>query len=176
MLKAKVRSKSGERLSRLCEQEGFEVGDRVRVRVSVCQSNLGEEVREGSKKYVVVCFSPEIYQTESVEPVSPGQLGCPLYYLGDSRGRVTRYKKQRVRPSNSGEVQKVGSETPDNNRTTDLTRASFLGKNQSGEDLFYEPPVGQEPVQAPVRTPVVRSPKSGRDWTNFFKRRTVYRQ
>lgn len=35
--------------------------------------------------------------------------------------------------------------------------------------MFYEPPVRQEPVQAPVRIPTVRNPKSGKDWTNFWK-------
>jgi len=117
-----------------------------------------------------VRFSPEIYQIDSIKPVSAGQFGCPLYLLKDSQGRITRYKSNSRRPPSSGELLKVGTDTPVGH-VIDLTRASYLSKSRGGEDLYYEPEVRQVRL-APVpvqRPPVPVSQYRSKEWTDALK-------
>ena len=167
----RVRSKNEERFNRFYKQENFAVGDKVRVKMSVFQSSLRQKEKEGNKKLVVVRFSPEIYEIQSIRPVPQGQFGYPLYILKDSQNRMIRYKNNNPRPFNSGELLKIGQSTPSN--YIDLTRANFLNRNRGGEDLYVEAPVMEEPLpQAPIAP--IRQPKpvvdwKSKEWTNALK-------
>ena len=55
------------------------------------QTTLRQKKKEGNQKLVVVRFSPEIYEIQSIRPVKQGQFGYPLYILKDSKDRVIRY-------------------------------------------------------------------------------------
>jgi len=52
----KVRTGSEERFSRLYKQEDFEIGDKVRVKMSVFQSELRKPTKEGNKN-TLLCDS-----------------------------------------------------------------------------------------------------------------------
>ena len=74
---------------------------------------------------------------------------------------MTRLKNNSPRPFSSGELIKVNQSTPASH-AIDLTRANFLSRNSSGEDLYYEPPAVSEPAPPPPRP--VRQPKPVMQW------------
>ena len=157
----KVKTKNEERFNRFYKQEDFQVGDKVRVKMTSFQSKLRQKEKEGEKKLIVVRFSPDIYQIQSIRQIPEGQFGYPLYYLKDNQNRLIRLKNNSPRPFNSGELIKVNQNTPANH-AIDLTRANFLNRNNNGEDLYYEPPAVNEPAPPPPRP--VRQPKPIMQW------------
>ena len=101
--------------------------------MSSFQTSLRQKKKEGNQKLVVVRFSPEIYEIQSIRPVKQGQFGYPLYILKDSQDRIIRYANNNPRPFNSGDLLKVGRDTP---AYIDLTRANYLNRNIDGEDIL----------------------------------------
>jgi len=168
----KVRSKNEERFHRFYKQENFQVGDKVRVKMSSFQSSLRQKEKEGTKKLVVVRFSPEIYVIDTIRPVPQGQFAYPLYYLKDNENRLIRLKNGNPRPFNSGELLKIGQHTP-MNHVIDLTRANFLNRNRDGEDLYKEPPVHEQELPPapprPVSQPKPTSHWKSKEWTDALK-------
>jgi len=148
------------------------VGDKVRVKMSSFQSSLRQKEKEGTKKLVVVRFSPEVYVVDTIRPVPQGQFAYPLYYLKDSLGRLIRLKNGNPRPFNSGELLKIGQHTP-MNHVIDLTRANFLNRNRDGEDLYKEPPVHEQELPPapprPVSQPKPTSQWKSKEWTDALK-------
>jgi hypothetical protein len=132
----KIRTKNEARFNKFYKQENFAVGDKVRVKMSAFQSTIRQKKKEGNQKLVVVQFSPEIYEIQSIRPVKQGQFGYPLYILKDFQDRIIRYANNNPRPFNSGDLLKVGRDTP---VYIDLTRANYLNRNIDGEDLYIEP-------------------------------------
>ena len=162
----KVRTKNEERFNRYYKQEDFQIGDHIRVKMSSFQSTLRQKEKEGTKKYVVVRFSPQIYQIQTIVPVPAGQFGYPK----DSQNRSIRLKNGKPRAFNSGELLKISSNTP-TGHVIDLTRANYLNRNKDGEDLYYEPPARQEavPPPPPPAQNVIKLPKTGKEWTAALK-------
>lgn len=171
----KIRTKNEARFNKFYKQENFEIGDKVRVKMSAFQTTLRQKKKEGNQKLVVVRFSPEIYEIQSIRPVKQGQFGFPLYILKDSQDRMIRYSNNNPRPFNSGDLLKVGKDTP---AYIDLTRANFLNRNLDGEDLFIEPSVRQdllplpEPVVVPIRQPKPVSSWKSKEWNDALKGKT----
>jgi hypothetical protein len=128
-----IRTKNEARFNKFYKQENFEVGDKVRVKMAAFQSTIRQKKKEGNQKLVVVQFSPEIYEIQSIRPVKQGQFGYPLYILKDSQDRIIRYANNNPRPFNSGDLLKVGRDTP---AYIDLTRANYLNRNIDGEDIL----------------------------------------
>ena len=132
----KIRTKNEARFNKFYKQENFEIGDKVRVKMSAFQSTLRQKKKEGNQKLVFVRFSPEIYEIQSIRPVKQGKFEFPMYFLKDSKDRIIRYANNNPRPFNSGDLLKVGKDTP---AYIDWTRANYLNRNIDGEDLFIEP-------------------------------------
>jgi len=121
---------------------------------------------------VVVRFSPEVYIVDTIRPVPAGQFAYPLYFLKDSQQRLIRLKNGNPRPFNSGEILKVGQNTP-MNHIIDLTRANFLNRNRDGEDLYNEPRVVEEelppPPPRPIPQPKPVSQWKSKEWSDALK-------
>ena len=168
----KVRAKNEERFNRFYKQEDIQVGDKVRVKMSAFQSSLRQKEKEGTKKLVVVRFSPEVYTIDSVKPVPVGEFGYPLYFVKDSQGRLIRLKNGSPRPFNTGSLLKIGHSTP-TNHTIDLTRANFLNRNRDGEDLYKEPRVVEQelppPPPRPAPQPKPVSQWKSKEWNDALK-------
>jgi len=171
----KIRTKNEARFNKFYKQESLAVGDRVRVKMAAFQSTIRQRKKEGNQKLVVVRFSPEIYEIQSIRPVKKGQFGYPLYILKDSQDRIIRYANNNPRPFNSGDLLKVGRDTP---AYIDLTRANYLNRNINGEDLFIEPSVKQEelpeeePIVAPIKEPKHVNTWKSKEWTEALKGKT----
>jgi hypothetical protein len=171
----KIRTKNEARFNKFYKQENFEVGDKVRVKMSSFQTSLRQKKKEGNQKLVVVRFSPEIYEIQSIRPVKQGQFGYPLYILKDSQDRMIRYANNNPRPFNSGDLLKVGKDTP---AYIDLTRANYLNRNINGEDLYIEPSVRQEElpipeqIVAPIRQTKPVSSWKSKEWNDALKGKT----
>ncbi len=68
-------------------QRDFQIGDKVRIKLSTVQSHLRQMVKTGEKKYIVVSFSPDIYTVKSI--LKPDHVGCEnkRYTLMDHTGQ-----------------------------------------------------------------------------------------
>lgn len=168
----KVRTKNEERFKRFYKQEAFNIGDKVRVKMTSFQSALRQREKEGTQKLNVVRFSPDIYEIQSIRPVPQGQFGYPLYILKDSLNRTIRYANNNPRTFNSGDLLKIGNGTPAN--YIDLTRANYLNRNRDGNDLYLEPTVREEelppaPVVVPIRQPKPVNQWKSKEWTEALK-------
>jgi hypothetical protein len=136
------------------------------------QSTIRQKNKEGNQKLVVVRFSPEIYEIQSIRPVKKGQFGYPLYILKDSQDRMIRYANNNPRTFNSGDLLKVGRDTP---AYIDLTRANYLNRNIDGENLYIEPEEElflPEPIIAPVRQSKPVNTWKSKKWNDALKGKT----
>jgi len=141
----KVRKRKEEQFEKYSKQESFAVGDMVRVKMTSIQSALRKKVKEGLKKLIVVRFSPTIYSISKIFPVPPGKLGFPSYLIEDSQGNLVRNISGTPKKFNSGELLKIGQETP-KKHPVDLERANFLNRVRA-QDLNVESPEQQQQQQ-----------------------------
>ena len=170
----RVRTVNQARFNKFYKQENFQIGDKVRVKMASFQSGIRKKMKEGTQKLVVVRFSPDIYEIQSIRPVPEGQFGYTLYYLKDNQDRLIRYKNNNPRPFNMGDLLKVSQTTP---KYIDLTRANYLNRIPDGQDLYIEPPVTSEflsesafvktPAPAPIKKPI--ETWKSKEWTDELK-------
>ena len=126
----KVGTKDTERVKKLQNQEDFQLGQPVRVKLTAFQSALRKREKEGSKKLVVVRFSPQVYKTSKTTPTPKGKFGYPKYQLKDSAGSTVKSDAGYSKSLMSSDLLQVGEATPQSH-PVDLTQESFLSRVKS---------------------------------------------
>ena len=171
----KIRKTKEQHFERFYKQEDFAVGDLVRVKMTSIQSALRKKVKEGTKKLIVVRFSPAVYRITRIQPVARGKVGFPIYFLEDMEGNPVRNASGKsLKRFNSGELLKIGANTP-LTHPIDLERANFLNRVRA-EDLNVqrETSPAETPVEESIEEPKTKEPKSvskwgSKDWTIALK-------
>ena len=140
------------------------------------QSALRKKVKEGLKKLIVVRFSPTIYRITKITQVSKGKMGFPTYLIEDTQGNLVRTTSGTPKRFNSGELLKIGSNTP-LTHSINLERANFLNRVRAEDLNVAEPEQEPEPEPEPLNPPVVPLPKpvskyGSKDWTQALKGKT----
>lgn len=173
IIKEKIKGKAKAMLDKITE---FEIGDYVRIKMLALQSQIRQKIKNGNKKYIVVNYSPEIYQITSKMKKDNDGYENYRYTVKDTDGnelltQLKRNKRRRIRKDKrffASDFIKVDSpkEEPDI-----LTRPEANKLNQIEEEIIKKPTKKKavtvepliEPVDdVPIVEPIIERPKRAR--------------
>ena len=167
IIKNRIEKKAKSMLDRVTE---FEIGDYVRIKMLALQSQIRQKVKSGDKKYIVVSYSPEVYEIATKMKKDNDGYENYRYTVKDTDGnelltQLKKNKRRRIRKDKrffASDFIKVDNSEPDF-----LTRPEANKLNQIDDEVIKKKKkkkaVTEEPlienelelIEAPIIEPIV---------------------
>ena len=125
-----------KQIKKFIDEDTFEVGDYVRVRMATLFSNIRKVIKSGNSKQIVVEYSPLIFQIAKVIIPRNNTLSRKRYILENEHGRYIMSQKGNIKHFYSSDLLLVQNEEQEAN----ITMEDALKLNQveqTRNDLVY---------------------------------------
>lgn len=136
--KANVLRIARKQLAKFQEEDNFQVGDKVRVKMSSIFSGVRRLVKQNLTKQIVITYTPEVFRVKQVIIPRKRTLARRRYVVENEDGRPIYKPNGGVKHFFASELQLVGENEPER-ETISMERALKLNKvERTRNDLDYE--------------------------------------